>query len=55
MRIHHARRGPVGAHRRHRRRAIVPAVVSLVLAGLAVTGIIATAAAAHLSAMHYFG
>jgi hypothetical protein len=55
MRIHHARRGRVGAHRRHRRRAILPAILALVMASLALTGIIATAAATHLSAMHYFG
>jgi hypothetical protein len=55
MRIHHARRGRIGAHRRHRRGAILPAILALVLAGLALTGIIATAAATHLSAMHYFG
>ena len=55
MRIHHARHGRVGAHRRHRRRGILPAILALVLAGLALTGIIAAAAATHLSAMHYWG
>ena len=54
MRIHHVRRGRVGTHRLHRRRAILPAILALVLAGLALTGIIATAAT-HVSAMHYFG
>ena len=55
MRIHNAPRGRVGAHRRHRRRAILPTILAFVLAGLALTGIVATAAATHLSAMHYFG
>jgi hypothetical protein len=55
MHIHHARRGRIGAHRRHRRRGILPAILALVMAGLALTGIIAAAAATHLSAMHYFG
>jgi hypothetical protein len=48
------KRSTAGRHRRPAR-AILPSVLALVLAGLALTGIIATAAATHLSAMHYFG
>jgi hypothetical protein len=55
MRNHHARHGRVGAHRRHRRQAILPAILAAVLAGLALTGILASAAATHLAAMHYWG
>jgi cell division protein FtsB len=55
MRTHHARHGRVGAHRRHRRQAILPAILAAVLAGLTLTAIFAAAAATHLSAMHYWG
>jgi hypothetical protein len=55
MRIHHARRGRVGAHRRHRRRAIVPTIM-LVVAGSALTGVTVGAAGVNAAPMmHYHG
>ncbi len=54
MRGNHARRGRVGAHRRHRRRVILPLIVALGVAG-SVAGATAAVAAAPVSAMHYHG